>query len=142
MLQIAWKHKSAFLERRAVGLISIPDLFLFGAMFSLFAPIADIANALLQAVKGLEHPEQDNISFAVVKVRHEKPVIRPVRRGAEAVTEFASTRLTEAMVLDGGASAGVVAPKDGGAAAAQAFDERSTAEAASGAAPKSKVAQG
>ncbi len=105
-------------------------------------PSADIAHALLQAVKGLEHPEQDNISFAVVKVRHEKPVIRPVRRGAEAVTEFASTRLTEAMVLDGGASAGVVAPKDGGAAAAQAFDERSTAEAASGAAPKSKVAQG
>ncbi|MBT8458788.1 MAG: glycosyltransferase, partial [Boseongicola sp.] len=42
MLQIAWKHKSAFLERRAVGLVSIPDLFLFGAVFSLFAPIADI----------------------------------------------------------------------------------------------------
>lgn len=42
MLQIAWKHKSAFLERRAVGLVSIPDLILFGAVFSLFAPLADI----------------------------------------------------------------------------------------------------
>ena len=42
MLQIAWKHKSAFIERRAVGLISIPDLVLFGAVFSLLAPIADI----------------------------------------------------------------------------------------------------
>ena len=42
MLQIAWKHKSAFFERRAVGMVSIPDLVLFGAVFSLFAPIADI----------------------------------------------------------------------------------------------------
>ncbi|MDU8945953.1 polysaccharide deacetylase family protein [Ovoidimarina sediminis] len=42
MLQIAWKHKSAALERRAVGLVSIPDLVLFGAVFSLFAPIADL----------------------------------------------------------------------------------------------------
>ena len=42
MLQIAWKHKSAFFERRAVGIVSIPDLVLFGAVFSLFAPIADI----------------------------------------------------------------------------------------------------
>ncbi|WP_298908051.1 polysaccharide deacetylase family protein [uncultured Aliiroseovarius sp.] len=42
MLQIAWKHKGAFFERRAVGLVSIPDLFLFGAVFSLFAPIADL----------------------------------------------------------------------------------------------------
>ncbi|WP_424940736.1 polysaccharide deacetylase family protein [Aliiroseovarius sp. S253] len=42
MLQIAWKHKGAFFERRAVGWVSIPDLFLFGAVFSLFAPIADL----------------------------------------------------------------------------------------------------
>jgi cellulose synthase/poly-beta-1,6-N-acetylglucosamine synthase-like glycosyltransferase/peptidoglycan/xylan/chitin deacetylase (PgdA/CDA1 family) len=45
MLQIAWKHKSAFFERRAVGIVSIPDLVLFGAVFSLFAPIADIVMA-------------------------------------------------------------------------------------------------
>ncbi|MCK0142842.1 polysaccharide deacetylase family protein [Aliiroseovarius sp. F20344] len=42
MLQIAWKHKGAFLERRAVGLVAIPDLVLFGAVFSLFAPLADL----------------------------------------------------------------------------------------------------
>lgn len=42
MLQVAWKHKSAFLDGRAVGLVSIPDLVLFGAIFSLFAPIADL----------------------------------------------------------------------------------------------------
>lgn len=41
MLQIAWKHKSAFLERRPVGMFSIPDLVVFGAIASVFAPIAD-----------------------------------------------------------------------------------------------------
>ena len=56
-------------------------------------PSADIANALLQAVKALEDPEQDNISFAVVKVRHEKPVIRPVRRTNVTEVDFHSTRL-------------------------------------------------
>ncbi len=63
-------------------------------------PSADIANALLQAVKRLDDPEQDNISFAVIKVRHEKPVIRPQRRG-ENVTEidFHTTRLAEEPVV-------------------------------------------
>jgi len=42
MLQIAWKHKGALRERSVVGLISIPDLLIFGVLFSLFAPLADI----------------------------------------------------------------------------------------------------
>jgi len=42
MLQIAWKHKGAIRERRTVGLVSIPDLLIFGVLFSLFAPLADI----------------------------------------------------------------------------------------------------
>ncbi|MDA8586198.1 protein phosphatase 2C domain-containing protein [Rhodobacteraceae bacterium] len=58
-------------------------------------PSADIANALLQAVKGLDDPEQDNISFSVIKVRHEKPVIRPQRRGNVTEIDFHSTRLLE-----------------------------------------------
>ncbi|MEM9969776.1 MAG: protein phosphatase 2C domain-containing protein [Pseudomonadota bacterium] len=64
-------------------------------------PSADIANALLQAVKGLDDPDQDNISFSVVKVRHEKEVIRPIRRD-DNVTEinFHSTRLADASVLE------------------------------------------
>lgn len=40
---------------------------------------AEIANALLQAVKGLRDPDQDNIAFSVIKVNHEKPVNRPKR---------------------------------------------------------------
>ncbi|NNE89352.1 MAG: serine/threonine-protein phosphatase [Silicimonas sp.] len=43
-------------------------------------PSADIANALLQALKKNDNPEQDNISFSVIKVRHTKPVERPVKR--------------------------------------------------------------
>ncbi len=42
MLQAAWKHKGAFRERLVVGLVSIPDLMIFGVLFSLFAPLADL----------------------------------------------------------------------------------------------------
>jgi len=69
-------------------------------------PSADIANALLQAVKGLDDPEQDNISFSVVKVRHEKPVVRPVRRGNVAEVSFHSTRLADPDELDAVAETG------------------------------------
>jgi hypothetical protein len=41
MFQCAWKHKSAFFEGRAVGVISIPDMLIFGYLFPLLAPIAD-----------------------------------------------------------------------------------------------------
>ncbi|MEO0509269.1 MAG: hypothetical protein AAF065_05375 [Verrucomicrobiota bacterium] len=63
-------------------------------------PSADIANALLQAVKGLNDPEQDNISFAVIKVRHEKQVIRPKRRGNVTEIDFHTTRLADDAALD------------------------------------------
>lgn len=63
-------------------------------------PSADIANALLQAVKALDDPEQDNISFSVVKVRHEKPVIRPKRRGNVTEVDFHTTRLAEETVFE------------------------------------------
>jgi cellulose synthase/poly-beta-1,6-N-acetylglucosamine synthase-like glycosyltransferase len=42
MFQCAWKHKGAFREGRAVGLVSIPDMFIFGYLFPLLAPIADL----------------------------------------------------------------------------------------------------
>lgn len=58
-------------------------------------PSADIANALLQAVKGLNDPEQDNISFAVIKVRHERPAVRPVRRMETIDHDQHSTRLVD-----------------------------------------------
>ncbi|AZV77142.1 glycosyltransferase [Parasedimentitalea marina] len=42
MLQSAWKHKNSVLERRSIGLVSIPDMFIFGYIFPILAPIADI----------------------------------------------------------------------------------------------------
>lgn len=42
MLQSPWKHKHAILERRSVGLFSIPDMVIFGYLFPLLAPIADL----------------------------------------------------------------------------------------------------
>ncbi|MBY6140492.1 glycosyltransferase [Leisingera daeponensis] len=42
MFQSAWKHKRAIIERRSVGLVSISDMFVFGYVFPLLAPIADL----------------------------------------------------------------------------------------------------
>lgn len=42
MMQTAWKHKRAAREGRAVGLFSIPDLWLSGVLLGLLGPIADI----------------------------------------------------------------------------------------------------
>ncbi len=47
MFQSAWKHKKAVFEGRSVGLVSIPDMFIFGYLFPLLAPIADLFVALL-----------------------------------------------------------------------------------------------
>ncbi|WP_420003636.1 glycosyltransferase [Arenibacterium sp. LLYu02] len=42
MFQAAWKHKRALFEGRMVGLVTIPDMFIFGYLFPLLAPIADL----------------------------------------------------------------------------------------------------
>lgn len=42
MFQSSWKHKKAFLEGRSIGMISIPDMLIFGYLFPILAPVADI----------------------------------------------------------------------------------------------------
>lgn len=42
MFQSSWKHKRAFLEGRSIGMISIPDMLIFGYLFPILAPVADI----------------------------------------------------------------------------------------------------
>lgn len=42
MLQVGWKHKRAIIEGRSVGLVSIFDLAIFGYLFPLIAPLADL----------------------------------------------------------------------------------------------------
>ena len=69
---------------------------------------AEIANALLQAIKKMDDPEQDNISFAVIKVNHHKPVHRVQRPLVEPDTSelerlpVSATRLAREFVLDDG----------------------------------------
>ena len=42
MMQMGWKHRASFSEKRSIGLVSLPDLQIFGILFALFAPIADL----------------------------------------------------------------------------------------------------
>ncbi|MDU8913817.1 glycosyltransferase [Aestuariicoccus sp. MJ-SS9] len=42
MLQTCWKHAGAAREGRALGLLTIPDLAIFGYLMPLLAPIADL----------------------------------------------------------------------------------------------------
>ncbi|EBA16121.1 glycosyl transferase and polysaccharide deacetylase fusion [Roseobacter sp. SK209-2-6] len=47
MFQSAWKHKEAIREGRSIGLVSIPDMLVFGYLFPLLAPIADLFIAIV-----------------------------------------------------------------------------------------------
>lgn len=47
MLQSAWKHKNAIRERKALGIISLTDLFVFGYLMPLLAPVADLFAIIL-----------------------------------------------------------------------------------------------
>ncbi|MEH6834769.1 MULTISPECIES: glycosyltransferase [Falsihalocynthiibacter] len=42
MMQMAWKHRACYTEKRTIGLVSLTDLQIFGVLFALFAPIADL----------------------------------------------------------------------------------------------------
>ncbi|MDG4893028.1 glycosyltransferase [Mesorhizobium sp. WSM4976] len=42
MMQTGWKHRSAIVEGRGVGLMSISELFLLGVVMTLFAPFVDL----------------------------------------------------------------------------------------------------
>lgn len=62
MMQAAWKHRRAIREGRAVGLISILDLAVFGVILGLLAPLADLvflhslANMVAAAISGGNQP--------------------------------------------------------------------------------------
>ncbi|KIT15279.1 PP2C family protein-serine/threonine phosphatase [Jannaschia aquimarina] len=106
---------------------------------------AEIAGYLLEALEKLADPDQDNISFAVVKLNHMKPVVQKiVPKPTDYVEEdrLPSTRLA---VLPGGAL-----PEDGAetpvedeqaAAAPEETEESAAAEAEVEPEPK-KAAEG
>lgn len=52
MMQAGWKHLGAYREKRALGLVSLTDLALFGYLMPLLAPLADLFLVIL-AVGGI-----------------------------------------------------------------------------------------
>lgn len=42
MMQVGWKHRASAGKRHPIGLVSLPDLYLFGICFAMLAPIADL----------------------------------------------------------------------------------------------------
>lgn len=60
----------------------------------------DIAGHLLAAITDLADPDQDNCTFCVIKVNHDRPAIRPVRH---AMTEKHDAAPTRVITLDQGA---------------------------------------
>lgn len=64
---------------------------------------AEIAEHLLEALYKLGDPDQDNISFAVIKLNHNKPVTRTIKPRREDYIEPASlttTRVAEAPLIE------------------------------------------
>lgn len=46
MMQMGWKHRSALRSGKGLGLFSIPDLFFFGVVMQVLAPLADLVFVL------------------------------------------------------------------------------------------------
>jgi peptidoglycan-N-acetylglucosamine deacetylase len=46
-MQAGWKHAGAYSEKRALGVVSLTDLLLFGYLMPLLAPLADIFLVIL-----------------------------------------------------------------------------------------------
>jgi serine/threonine protein phosphatase PrpC len=87
---------------------------------------AEIAEHLLAAINELADPDQDNVSFAVIKLNHNKPVTQAVRRKPVDLVGDTSARATRVVSLGGsgyGDSAG--AASAAGQAAAGRAEERS-----------------
>ncbi|MCV2874347.1 protein phosphatase 2C domain-containing protein [Defluviimonas sp. WL0050] len=63
---------------------------------------AEIAEHLLAAINDLADPEQDNVSFAVIKLNHNKPTMQKVRQKPVDLVETATSRTTRVVSLDSG----------------------------------------
>lgn len=61
---------------------------------------AEIAEHLLAAIHQLANPDQDNISFAVIKLNHIKPIIQAIRRKPADLVDQATAGATRIVGLD------------------------------------------
>ena len=63
---------------------------------------AEIAGHLLEAIAELGDPDQDNVSFSVIKLNHMKPVERKIKPKPIGQTEASSQNLTRVIPLNAG----------------------------------------
>jgi serine/threonine protein phosphatase PrpC len=61
---------------------------------------AEIAGYLLEAIEELADPDQDNCTFSVIKLNHNKPVIRAIRAKPVGHIESHNTTITRVVELD------------------------------------------
>lgn len=63
---------------------------------------AEIAGYLLEAIEALADPDQDNCTFSVIKLNHNKPVIRAIRAKPVGHVDSHSSNVTRVVELDDG----------------------------------------
>lgn len=61
---------------------------------------SEIAGYLLEAIEELADPDQDNVSFSVIKLNHDKPMIRPIHAKPIGHVETNTASVTRAVGLD------------------------------------------
>lgn len=76
---------------------------------------AEIAGHLLEAIEALADPDQDNVSFAVIKLNHNKPMERIIAPKPVDVVDTHSSNVTRVVNLDDVKDdpSGFTAPKSG-----------------------------
>ncbi len=62
---------------------------------------AEIAGHLLEAIAELNDPDQDNVSFTIIKLNHMKPVIRKIKPKPIGETGDTGSSLTRVVSIDG-----------------------------------------
>lgn len=61
---------------------------------------AEIAGYLLEAIETLADPDQDNCTFSVIKLNHNKPVIRAIRAKPVGLVDTSTSAVTRVVELD------------------------------------------
>ncbi len=89
---------------------------------------AEIAGYLLEAIEDLADPDQDNCTFSVIKLNHNKPVIRAIRAKPVGLVDAQSSTVTRVVDLDEAEKATPPKPADVAARAQTPAPKQNTAK--------------
>ena len=90
---------------------------------------AEIAGYLLEAIEALADPDQDNCTFSVIKLNHNKPVIRAIRAKPVGHVETHTATITRVVEADDVKKVAAAAPPKPAEVAAKAPDAPEKADA-------------